>query len=91
MSNRNDIYLFAVSAVPGKLNNPFNLGEERVVFSGAEVQSWMHGRTALTNYNSAGRYLFATKPFHPKHLGVAVTSVPAAAYTLFMCHVVFSF
>jgi len=61
-------------------------GEESIVTSTPDVPTGVKLRAALPYDDAAGWYLLPTETLHAKELRVAVTTISAGAYTLFMCH-----
>jgi hypothetical protein len=58
-----------------KLDDPSDLGEERVVLAPAHVPAGEETGSPLANENRPAGDLFASEGFHPEPLGVAVAAV----------------
>jgi hypothetical protein len=60
--------------------------EQSPITTGANILTGDKFGAALTHKNAAGGYCFATITFYTETLADAITTVPDATLTFFMCH-----
>ena len=69
-----------------KLNDTICFREESMVFTTANVLSWMKLGTALSYYDVSSFNLLATKQFNTKALRYGIATVISTTACFFMCH-----
>jgi hypothetical protein len=67
-------------------NTTINLGEDRIILSNADIQPRPESASPLPNKNGATSHDIPIESLHTKTLCVAVTTVPRASLSFFMCH-----
>jgi hypothetical protein len=86
LRGRVNTYLFSLFIETLKLYETVDHGVNSVVLAKPYVISRMEQGAELPHDNSAGRYLFTTVPLNAPPLGIAVSSIPGASLSFFMCH-----
>jgi hypothetical protein len=84
--HRLDVYLFPAPSHASIGHNPVDFGKQGVVGTFPYVSSGKNPRSPLPDKNASGIDLLAAEAFNAKHFRLAVSSVPAASYSLFVCH-----
>src|SRR6185436_3316632 len=69
-----------------EIHNTGDLGEQRVVFADADIQTRLELRASLPDKNRAAADELAAEALHAQSLRIAVASVSGTADALFMSH-----
>jgi len=69
-----------------KFHNTRYFGKQCIVGSNAYVQAWFELGTALPHDDGPAVHYLAGEAFHSKPLGLAISPIPGASYTFFVCH-----
>src|SRR5579863_2055400 len=72
-----------------EFNIPVDQGEEGMIAAHANVIAGFDFGAALAHNDAACCHQLPIEAFHSEHLRLAVASIARAAYTFFMCHVLF--
>jgi hypothetical protein len=69
-----------------KLNHTRLHGKQRIVAAKPNIQSGFNLGSPLPNEDRSAAYELSRKTLYPKPFGLAVSSIPGASNSLFMCH-----
>ena len=77
---------FAQAASVLKFYNSRYFGKERIVAADAHVQTRLELGSPLPDDNCPPIDQLACKTLYPKSLGLAISAIPGASHSLFVCH-----
>jgi hypothetical protein len=80
------MHKFAMTSSVLELNDARNFGKEGIVASDPYIKSRFVSCPPLPHDNRTPGYELAGETLHPQSLGLAVSTVPGASYSLFVCH-----
>jgi hypothetical protein len=80
------VYEFAQSASILKHDNSGYFGKQRIIASDSDIESRFDLCSPLSNNDGSAIDELSGKTFYSKSLGLAISSVPGASDSLFVCH-----
>jgi hypothetical protein len=76
----------ALTALILKLDNSRLHGEQRIVAANSHILARLNLSSSLAHNNGAATHKLPAKTLHSESFGLAISSVPGASDSLFMCH-----
>jgi hypothetical protein len=69
-----------------KLYRSRNLGKQRVIAANPNIQARLELGSPLPHDDGSAIHQLSGKTLYSKPLGLAISSIPGAPYSLFVCH-----
>jgi hypothetical protein len=85
-SSRLNVHIFAQAAAILKFHDAGNFGKQSIITADAHIQTRFDLGSPLPHEDSAAVDQLSGKPFYAKPLRLAVSAIPGASHSLFVCH-----